>query len=183
MLILIGPALLQAQLTAPRSFAQLVADAPLIVVSTVAARRSAWEHYGASRIIVTTVTLQVESVLKGSAGRELTVEVVGGSIGDETMRVSDTPEFRVGDRDVLFLTGTPHTVSPLIGSNEGRFRVVTEAATGVARVVTGNWVPLTSIDQVGALGVRAPALSLRSGLTLSDFAARVSDAARAGRAR
>jgi hypothetical protein len=169
--------------SAGRSFAQLVSDAPVILVTRVAECRAQWEDYGESRLIITRVTLAVDDVLKGSASAALIVEVVGGTMGEVTLRVSDTPEFRVGDRDVLFLTAAPHAVSPLVGSTEGRFRVVTEVATGVERVITAGWLPLTSVASIGAPGAPAPALSLRSAVTLEDFAAQIRDAARAGRGR
>lgn len=152
----------------------LVSRAPTIVVATVTARRADWESYGASRLIITTVTLDVEQTLKGSAPRTLQIEVMGGTIGDETQRVSHVPEFRVRERDVLFLNGHPHSASPLVGSDQGRFRVVNESASGVARVVTAGFQPLRSLAEIGAARVE-PARSLSEALTLSDFVNLVRD--------
>lgn len=152
----------------------LVSQAPTIVVATVTARRADWEFYGSSRLIITTITLEIEQTLKGSAPRTLQVEVMGGTIGDETQRVSHVPEFRVRERDVLFLSGHPHSVSPLVGSDQGRFRVVNESASGVARVVTAGFQPLRSLAEIGAARVE-PARSLSEALTLSDFVNLVRD--------
>lgn len=152
----------------------LVGRAPTIVVTTVTARRADWEFYGNSRLIVTTVTLEVEQTLKGSAPRTLQVEVLGGTIGDETQRLSHTPEFRVRDRDVLFLNGHPHAVSPLVGSDRGRFRVITESASGVARVVTAGYRPVRALAEIGVAGL-GPARSLSEALSLSDFVNLVRD--------
>lgn len=80
------------------SLDQLTDRASTIVVSTVTSRRAEWEHYGASRLIITKVTMAVEQTLKGSAPRTLVVEVLGGTIGDQTLHVSHVPEFKVGDR-------------------------------------------------------------------------------------
>lgn len=152
----------------------LVSRAPTIVVTTVTARRADWEFYGNSRLIITTVTLEVEQTLKGSAPRTLQVEVMGGTIGDETQRVSHVPEFRVRERDVLFLNGQLHSASPLVGSDQGRFRVLNESASGVARVVTAGFQPLRSLAEIGAARVE-PARSLSEALSLSDFVTLVRD--------
>lgn len=152
----------------------LIARSPDIVVASVSSRRSEWEHYGSSRLIVTKVTLEIEQRLKGSAPRTLVVEVLGGTIGDETQRVSHVPEFRVNDRDVLFLNGRQRAASPIAGSDQGRFRVIVESGTGVARVLTAGFEPLQSAAHIGAMRTEA-AGSLSSAVSLNDFVAQVRD--------
>lgn len=157
---------------------QLIARAPDIVVGTVVSRKTEWEHYGSSRLIITKVSIEIEQTLKGSASRTLTVEVMGGTIGEESQRLSHVPEFRVGDRDVLFLNGQPHAVSPIVGADQGRFRVMTESATGIARVLTTGFGPVQSVSQIGV--ARAPSVaSMSSALPLSDFVTIVRDRVRA----
>ncbi len=98
-------------------------------------------------------------------------------IGDDTQKVFHVPEFRVGDRDVLFLSGHPHSVSPLVGSDQGRFRVMNESGGGAARVLTAGFFPLQSAAEVGT--ARASLVtSLASALTLSDFVTIVRDRVR-----
>jgi len=157
---------------------QMITAAPSIVVATVASRRAEEEYYGASRLIITKVTLNVEQNIKGSSPRQLVVEVLGGTIGDVTQHVSHVPEFRVGDRDVLFLTDAPHAVSPLVGSDQGRFRVLADSDTRTPRVVTAGFEPLTSVQQVGA---ERPGFvrTLREAMTLDDFVTTLRDRARA----
>lgn len=185
--LLIGaPVLLHAQRAEPDfgtlSLDQLTDRAAAIVVSTVTGRRAEWEHYGSSRLIITKVTMEVEQTLKGSAPRTLTVEVLGGTIGDETLRVSHVPEFRVGERDVLFLNNAPHAVSPLVGSDQGRFRVMNEAGSGTARVLTVGFAPLVSADVIGSSasmqGDGGLVRSMSAALSLSDFVTLVRDRVR-----
>lgn len=159
------------------SFDQLVERAALIAVTTVTGRRAEWEFYGASRLIVTKVTLRVEQVLKGSASDSMTVEVLGGTVGDETQTASHVPDFRVGDRDVLFLNAHPHAVSPLVGSDEGRFRVLRDPQAGVDRVLTSGWQPLRSTAEMRG-GPERVVTSMASALRLDEFATIVRDAAR-----
>lgn len=185
--LLVGaPVLLHAQRAEPDfgtlSLDQLTGRAAAIVVSTVTGRRAEWEHYGSSRLIITRVTMEVEQALKGSAPRTLTVEVLGGTIGDETLRVSHVPEFRVGERDVLFLNNAPHAVSPLVGSDQGRFRVMNEAGSGTARVLTVGFAPLVSADAIGSSasmqGDGGLVRSMSAALSLSDFVTLVRDRVR-----
>jgi hypothetical protein len=166
----------------PYSLEALVAGARVIAVTRVTNLRAAYEYYGASRLIVTTVTLQVEQAVKGAALRTLEVEVLGGSIGDETLRVSHVPEFKVGDRDVVFLSGEPHAVSPLVGSDQGRFRVVDDPATRQPRVLTSGWRPLRSVGEIVS-PPRELIASMSSAMTLDRFVATIRDTMRALEAR
>ncbi|MFA5908551.1 MAG: hypothetical protein WC815_07235 [Vicinamibacterales bacterium] len=185
-LLIVAQGLLQAQPREPDfgtlSLDQLTERAAAIVVSTVTSRRAEWEHFGASRLIITKVTIEVEQSLKGSAPRTLTVDVLGGTIGDETLRVSHVPEFRVGDRDVLFLNNAPHAVSPLVGSDQGRFRVMNEAGSGTARMLTVGFAPLVSVEAIGlatsAQGGGGLVRSMSAALSLSDFVTLVRDRVR-----
>jgi len=160
------------------SLDQMIVAAPAIVVATVESRRAEYEYYGSSRLIITKVTLRVEQSIKGSAPRTVVVEVLGGTIGDQTLHVSHVPEFRVGDRDVLFLSNAPHAVSPLVGSDQGRFRVLADNDTGTPRVVTAGFEPLTAVAQVGAERATV-ARRLADALSLDDFITTVRDRSRA----
>lgn len=166
----------------PMSLDEMIVAAPAIVVATVESRRAEYEYYGSSRLIITKVTLRVEESIKGSLPRTVVVEVLGGTLGDQTLHVSHVPEFRVGDRDVLFLSNAPHAVSPLVGSDQGRFRVLADNETGTARVVTAGFEPLIAVSQVGAERTTV-ARRLTEALSLNDFITVVRDRSRALGAR
>jgi hypothetical protein len=160
---------------------QLADRADAIVVSIVTSRRAEWEHSAGSRLIVTKVTLAIEQTLKGSPPRTLVVEVLGGTIGDQTLQVSHVPAFKVGDRDVLFLNGALHAASPIVGSDQGRFRVLDEMATGTARVLNAEFAPLVSAADIGVpAGSRRTRLvrSMAEAISLSDFVTLVRDRVR-----
>lgn len=75
----------------------------------------------------TFVTLAVERVFKGApaGGSTLTLRMQGGPNGNGlTLRVSGVPQFRVGDRDILFVKGNGSELCPLVGFDQGRLRVV-----------------------------------------------------------
>jgi hypothetical protein len=179
--VAIAPVAVQAQAVEPvsgkLSVDQMTDRAAAIVVGTVISRHAEWEFYGASKLIITKVTIAVEQSVKRGVPRTLVIEVMGGTIGDQTLTVSDVPEFKVGDRDVLFLNLHPHAVSPLIGSNQGLFRVINESATGVPRILTGGYAPIprdaASIAATGAL----PTLS--GAWSLDEFVGQIRDRVRA----
>src|SRR5436190_2907136 len=80
----------------PPTFDQLVQQAEFIFQGTVTDVRSVWDGEGGQRHIETYVTFQVADNVKGDAGASYTIRMLGGTVGDETMLVTDTPKFRVG---------------------------------------------------------------------------------------
>ncbi len=74
----------------------------------------------------TFVTFRVEGAAFGAqAGDLLTLRFVGGPDGrGRALVASETPWFRVGDTDLLFVAGNGTSPCPLVGGAQGRFRVV-----------------------------------------------------------
>ena len=56
------------------------------------------------QLIISRATLTVEEVHKGAPAETLTLDVEGGTLDGVTLRVSDLPELRPGDRAVFFVT-------------------------------------------------------------------------------
>src|SRR5437016_7899534 len=79
------------------TFEQLVQQAELIFQGTVTDVRSVWEGEGALRHIDTYVTFQIDENVKGQATSSYTIRMLGGTVGDETMEVTDSPKFIVGE--------------------------------------------------------------------------------------
>jgi len=75
-----------------------------VVVATADAVQAQWRQnaYG-DRLIVSTFRLRVEETLKGASAPAALMEVEGGTLGGMTLRVSDMPELKPGDRAVFFL--------------------------------------------------------------------------------
>jgi hypothetical protein len=79
-----------------------------IIVGRVAAVNPVWrENEFGDRLIVSVVRVLVDETLKGQAQPSVDVEVEGGTIGDLTLRVSDLPTFRPGERAVFYLIRSP----------------------------------------------------------------------------
>jgi hypothetical protein len=59
------------------------------------------------QLILTRALVRVEETLKGPSEETVSVTVEGGTIGDLTLRVSDMPSLRRGERAVFFLRQNP----------------------------------------------------------------------------
>jgi hypothetical protein len=78
--------------------------AAFTVVGTVADTRPSRRRSSfGDEVIVTTAIVQVTEQLRGGAPSWLPIEVEGGTIGDITMEVSDTPILHRGDRAIFLI--------------------------------------------------------------------------------
>jgi hypothetical protein len=133
----------------PPTFDELVSQAEVIFQGAVTDVRSEWAGAGAQRHIVTYVTFRVEEGFKGNVGATYSVRLLGGTVGGETMEVTDTPKFNVGDRDILFVENNGSQFVPLVGISHGRFRVDRDQTTGRDVVRTNDRAPLSDVSQLG----------------------------------
>jgi hypothetical protein len=82
-----------------------IAGAQRVVVASARSVDARWREntYG-DRLIVSRVLLDVEETLKGSATRNaIWMDLEGGTLDGFTLRVSDLPDVRPGERAVFFL--------------------------------------------------------------------------------
>lgn len=165
----------------PPTFDQLVAEARTIFVGDVISRRSVMDNSSRGRSIRTIVTFRVEDVWKGSVSAVTQLEFLGGTVGDETMRVAGMPVFTVGQRSVLFVTGAARSISPLVGLSSGRLRIERGTGDGIDRVRTNDGRSLGAVTELGAQ--RLPSFQAITPMRLSDLAAAVRARQGAGRVR
>jgi hypothetical protein len=133
----------------PPTFEQLVQQAELIFQGTVTDVRSIWEGEGAQRHIDTYVTFQIDENVKGHATSSYTIRMLGGTVGDETMEVTDSPKFKVGDREILFVEHNNEQFIPLVGIDHGHFRVQREEQTGRDIVTNSEGEAIRDLAQLG----------------------------------
>src|SRR5437016_6889966 len=132
----------------PPSFDDLVSRAEMIFQGTVTDVRSEWTGEGGQRHIASYVTFKVDDAIKGNPGAKVTLNLLGGTVGAETMEVTDAPKFKVGDRDILFVENNGTQFIPLVGIMHGRFHVQKDQA-GRDVVLTNDGAPLTDVNQLG----------------------------------
>jgi hypothetical protein len=143
----------------PPSFTELVNEAEAIYrgrVTAVQARRVDRAD-GEGSTIKTFVTFAVERVLKGAEQKEITLEFLGGTIGDEKLEVSGMPKFNLGARDIVFVQRNGVQFCPLVALMHGRYRVMRDEATAREHIARDNGVPLTDVGEVELPMVELPA--------------------------
>ena len=95
-----------------------------------------------------TLLLSVDDAIKGSPGATYTMRMLGGTVDGQTMEVSDSPKFKKGDRDFLFVEHNGQQFIPLVGIMHGRFRVEREQ-NGREIVATNSGEPLSDVASLG----------------------------------
>jgi hypothetical protein len=139
---------LRATTVIPPTFDQLVNQAELIFQGTVTDLRPQWMGEGAERHIVTFVTFKIDEPIKGMLKESYTIRMFGGTLDGQTMEATDTPRFKVGDRDILFVENNGTQFVPLVGIMHGRFRIQTEAS-GRENVSKDSGAPVSDVAKLG----------------------------------
>ncbi len=139
---------LPATSVVPPTFDQLVGQAEAIFHGRVTSVHSLWVGEGSQRHIDTLVTFEVADAMKGGLERSYTIRMFGGTVGDESMGISDAPEFQVGDEDILFVENNGSQVVPLVGIMHGRFRVVRDE-NGSEAVLEAGHEAVRDVAQLG----------------------------------
>lgn len=133
----------------PPTFDQLVTQAEMIFDGTVTDVTSQWTGEGAQRHIVSFVTFKVNERIKGEAGSTYTIRMMGGTVGDQTMEVTDSPKFAKGDRDILFVENNGRQFVPLVGIMHGRFRVQKDEQSGREVVADDHGGAVNDLAKLG----------------------------------
>jgi hypothetical protein len=150
----------------PPTFDELVSRAEVIFQGTVTDVRSQWTGEGAQHRIESYVTFKVEDAMKGAPGESYTLRMLGGTVDGETMEVSDSPKFKVGDRDVIFVENNGSQFIPLVGIMHGRFHVDKDKQTGREMITTNEREPLKDLSRLGKQEQKA---SASEALSPNDF--------------
>jgi hypothetical protein len=146
--VLVAP-LLRATSVIPPKFSELVAESDAIYRAHVTAVQA--RHVAAPNgnvVIKTYVTLGIEHTLKGAVQDTVTLEFLGGTIGDETLSVSGMPQFTVGEHGIYFVQGNGRQFAPLVRFTHGRYRIEHSDSTGHDYVSREDHSPLNSADEV-----------------------------------
>lgn len=163
---------IQGTTVIPPTFDQLVSQAQVIFQGAVTDVRSQWTGEGAQHRIVSYVTFKVEDPVKGTPGETYTLRMLGGTVDGETMEVSDSPKFKVGDRDIIFVENNGSQFVPLVGIMHGRFHVQKDDATGREVMTTNERQPVKDVSKLGKdehVTAATSASSPAEGLSPSEF--------------
>lgn len=147
-LCIVGLRSARATSVIPPTFPELVSEAETIVrgrVTDIAVRRASAPD--GTPVIKTHVTFAVERTLKGAERREITLELLGGTIGEESLVVTGMPRFERGTTDYLFVERNGVQFCPLVAVRHGRYRLLRDD-TGREFIGRDNAVPLTEVGEV-----------------------------------
>lgn len=179
------PVCILATTVIPPDFDQLVNESDYVVRSIVKSVTCEYRDGPNGRVIMSKVELEVKEVIAGTPPSPLVLEMLGGRIGKEFMRIDGAPRFKVGDEDILFVSGNGHTAYPLFALMHGRYPVMRDAETKREYVARSNHVPLENADEVAmpmeedaAAGAVRRSRSPASALTPAQFIQRVRNAVR-----
>lgn len=109
--------------------ADLIADMTVVSVATRLSTAAGPEEPALPH---TFVTFRVDRRIKGDlVGDTVTLRFLGGEDGQGLrLDVAGIPTFEVGDREILFVQGNGERMCPLVGWEQGRFRVVADEVYG-----------------------------------------------------
>ena len=175
--LLLLPALtgLRAMSVIPPTFAELVAEADVIVRARVVSLQPYLDRTPAGEVVRTRVTFEVESTLKGRHQGGLTLEFLGGEVDGRGLRVPGMPTFASGATELLFVTRQGAGLCPLVAAAHGRYRVLTDRTTGREFIARNDSTPLASEHDVQLPFSNAAALVRpgSAGLSPTVFSARI----------
>ncbi len=149
---------LRATTVVPPSFSELVEKAEAIYRGKVTAIESRYvDRPDGSRVIKTFVTVAIDKVLKGAAQSAVTLEFLGGRVGEDSLLVTGMPKFTVGAEDFFFVQQNGRQFCPLVAVMHGRYRVLRDATEGRDYIARDNRAPLTDLAEVGLPMTELPA--------------------------
>jgi hypothetical protein len=125
-----------------RGAAQIVVGQVIDVQS-----RFASNQFG-DQLIVSNVLVDVLETMKGAAQARVYVAIEGGTVGGLTLKVSDMPELKAGERAVFFLDGSGTGALPPRGRGRGILKLAQDDR------IEGSAVTLADLRQAvrSALG-------------------------------
>jgi hypothetical protein len=145
--LLIIPCAVATTVIAP-TFNELVAQSESVLWGEVTEINCELVTQGKSRAIFTRVTVTVREQIIGTNPTTVTLEFLGGTVGELTMVVDGMPRFTLGQNDILFVQNNGRQICPLVGMAHGRYSIVRDPITGTDRVTRDNGATLTNVAQV-----------------------------------
>lgn len=127
----------------------LTKSATAVLVGKCARIESRWDKRHTR--ILTHVHLTVSECVKGETEPVVTLTLLGGTVGADTVKVPGMPTFRVGEECVVFLWTTKTGIHTVMGLAQGKFTVHEDKQTGAKLVSRKS----TGLDLVAKDGARS----------------------------
>jgi len=149
----------------------LLNEAMLIFEGEVVSSEAKWNYDKTS--ITTFTTFRVDEVIKGEIQYStLTLEFLGGTVGETGLHVSAMVYPPVGENGIYFIENPGiQLVNPLVGWGQGHFRIQKDS-NGMGRVFTEEGAPVLSLDFTAINGAGGINAEIPSALPFSHGVAR-----------
>ena len=148
----------------PLSLRQITQSAAIIADATVRSATSYWATPSGAQTLRTRVTFTVNHALKGNPGTTFTLELLGGTVGEQSLTVEGVPQFQPGERYIIFSESPDKAVvCPILGLDQGALRVIHDGESKVERVCRCWGQPVNEQEEFTS---RKP---LVAGLTTRDY--------------
>lgn len=164
-LAILAPSL-RATTVEPPSFDNLVNQSDYVVRVVVKSATPEWKESDGKPYISTHYELNVIEVVKGTPPSPLTLDLLGGKIGDAQFAVSGMPIIEAGDETILFVYGAEKKLYPLVAMMHGVYPILHEAKSGKAYVLRANGMPLYAATDV-SLPMDRPSAALKQSTATS----------------
>lgn len=130
-------------------FKDLVGMADYVVRGVVKSVTSEWRTAPDGRdYIASRVAIEVHDVIRGTPPATVVLDMVGGRVGDDELRVEGAPKFQTGEEDIFFVHGNGRMLSPLVGIMHGVYPILHDFSSGQDYVLRSNGMPLYSAQDV-----------------------------------
>lgn len=106
------------RLHAPPSLSELLDRSQTVVAGEVLDLQSSWTPD--RRQIFTTVTLRTDRRFKGGETSMVRFRIPGGTVGDTRLLVTHSPQFSVGERALVFLSGESGRLPRVVAGEAGK---------------------------------------------------------------
>ncbi len=130
------------------SLNDLTNEADAVVMGIIVNKYSYWnpEH----TTIYSDVTIKVDKVISGRAETFVTFQIIGGVVEGLVLRTSVDPEFKTGERAILFID-TKDTVTAVAGLFQGKYAIKNETVVWEGKKIKVNdfikMIKAVSIDK------------------------------------
>jgi hypothetical protein len=139
----------QGTMVRPTSLQNLTDQADIIFSGIVLSNYSHWAEAAQGKVIVTETSFEVVEALKGNPGPQLTLQSLGGAVGQDRMEVEGVPGFDTGEKVLLFVRNQPGQTCPIVSFYHGKLRIQKDAA-GNDIAVRHNGQPVCDISEIGS---------------------------------
>lgn len=131
-------------LYAPPSLPELLDRSQTVVAGEVMDLQSSWTPD--RRQIFTTVTLRTDRRFKGGETSMVRFRIPGGTVGDTRLLVTHSPQFSVGERALVFLSGESGRLPRVVAGEAGK-RHLRMGDDGRETIL-----PAFSLSEIGSAG-------------------------------